>query len=97
MTARSVQPINDGQWHHVALTRDAAQGRLQVHVDGSLNATTVTGAKGIKTSPFFSIGKKEVFPKPQPDKPELFFQGSLADMRFYQRVLTAQEIEALSK
>ena len=97
MTARSARPINDGQWHHITLTRDAELGRLQVYVDGNLKSTTVTGAKGIKTSPFYSIGRKEIVPKPQPDKPELFFQGALADVRFYPRVLTAGEVEALAK
>jgi hypothetical protein len=66
-------------------------------VDGRLEATTTTGVKGPKKSPFGSIGRKEVFPKPSPDKPELYFQGMLEDVRFYNRVLGASEIEALAR
>ncbi|OAI50292.1 hypothetical protein AYO44_05760 [Planctomycetaceae bacterium SCGC AG-212-F19] len=97
MTARSAKPINDGQWHHVALTRDAVLGRLAVYVDGVLSATTSTGVKGLKTTPFYSIGRKEVFPGPLADKPMLYFQGLLSDVRFYNRVLAAAEIEAVAK
>ncbi|OAI52843.1 hypothetical protein AYO44_16415 [Planctomycetaceae bacterium SCGC AG-212-F19] len=93
--ALSTQPINDGQWHHVGLTRNAALGRLEVYFDGKLSATTLTGATGIKTTPFTSMGRKEVFPEGA--KPVLYFQGALDDVRFYKRVLTAVEIEALAK
>jgi hypothetical protein len=92
---RSSQPINDGQWHHVALTRDAVLGRLEVYVDGKLNATTLTAATGRKTTPFFSIGRKEVVP--DQSKPAYFFHGSLAEVRFYNRVVKSEEIAALAK
>jgi hypothetical protein len=92
---RTVQPINDGQWHHIALTRDAVTGRLEVFVDGKLNATTLTAAAGRKTTPFSSIGRKEVVP--EQTKPAYFFQGSLAEVRFYNRVLGPAEIAALAK
>jgi RNA polymerase sigma factor (sigma-70 family) len=92
---RTVQPINDGQWRHIALTRDAATGRLEVFVDGKLNATTLTAATGRKTTPFSSIGRKEVVP--EQTKPAYFFQGSLAEVRFYNRVLGPAEIAALAR
>ena len=95
--AKSSQPINDGQWHHVALTRDAVLGRSQVYVDGKLSSATATGAKGNKTTPFFSIGRKEVFPSDAKDKTVYYFQGALAEVRFHDRVLSAAEIEALAK
>jgi hypothetical protein len=91
MYARSARPINDGQWHHVALTRDATLGRLQVYVDGTLSASTVTGARGNRTTPFSSIGRKELAGS------AIYFQGLLADVRLYQRVLTAAEIGDLAK
>lgn len=30
--------LNDGQWHHIALTREEASGQLQIFVDGMLDA-----------------------------------------------------------
>src|SRR5262249_25296786 len=89
------KPVNDGQWHHVALTRNAALGRLEVYIDGKLDATTLTAATGPKTTPFSSIGRKEVVP--EQTKPAYFFQGSLAEVRFYNRVLKPEEIATLAK
>lgn len=93
--ALSTQPISDGQWHHVALTRNAALGHLEVYVDGQLSSATRTGAIGLKTTPFFSIGRKEVVPEGA--KPAPYFQSLLSDVRFYDRVLPAAEIETLAK
>jgi hypothetical protein len=33
-------PVNDGQWHHVAVTRDAGTGNLRLFVDGRLQDQT---------------------------------------------------------
>lgn len=95
--AKSAQPINDGQWHHVALTRNAVLGQSQVFVDGKLSSSTATGAKGSKTTPFFSIARKEVFPNDSKDKTVYYFQGLLEDVRLYNRVLSPAEIDALAK
>jgi MSHA biogenesis protein MshQ len=54
----STRPINDGKWHHVALTRDAAKGEIKVYVDGVFNAQAASRA-GTKITPFFTIGRIE--------------------------------------
>jgi RNA polymerase sigma factor (sigma-70 family) len=90
---RSKQAINDGQWHHVALTRDATSGRVEVFVDGKVSGARTAGT-GPRTTPFFSIGRKEV---PEQQKPAHYFQGLLAEVRFYNRVLTPEEIATLAK
>ncbi|OAI47266.1 hypothetical protein AYO44_09800 [Planctomycetaceae bacterium SCGC AG-212-F19] len=71
---------------------------MQVNVDGKPTATAVT-AKGNKTTPFFSIGRVERIVGGLADEsdPEFYFQGLLEDVRFYNRVLSAAEIEALAK
>jgi RNA polymerase sigma factor (sigma-70 family) len=91
-SARSKQPINDGQWHHVALTRDATTGQLQVYVDGVLSGSSVSGL-GIKTTPFNCIGRMEVQAADRP----AYFRGALAEVRIYKRVLTSDEIQPLAK
>jgi RNA polymerase sigma factor (sigma-70 family) len=95
LMAKSPQRLNDGLWHHVALTREATLGRLQVYVDGKLSTTLATAAKGIKTTPFFSIGRVESIPDEA--KSDFYFQGLLHEVRFYNRALSASEIEALSR
>ena len=57
--ARLVSPgattYNDGQWHHVAFTRNSTTGVVQIFVDGVLQ-TTGTSETGLKTTPFRLIG-----------------------------------------
>jgi glucose/arabinose dehydrogenase len=87
--AKSARPVNDGQWHLVALTRDAASGRVQVYVDGALGGEAVS-ATGAKTTPFASLGRIE-----DTSGAIDYFAGSLDDVRVYDRVLSAAEIAAL--
>lgn len=84
--ASSTTAINDGVWHHIAFTRNAGTGALQVFVDGVLEGTA-TGAVGTKSTPFNSIGRIE-----NTNGPANHLQGSLDDVRVYNRVLTAQEV-----
>ncbi|HRT10913.1 MAG TPA: LamG domain-containing protein, partial [Candidatus Paceibacterota bacterium] len=58
LVVRSAEPVNDGQWHHVVLTRDAATGAGQVYVDGRL-AASGTGATGERAGAFSSLGRLE--------------------------------------
>lgn len=51
----SAKPVNDGLWHHIALSRDAGTGAVKVYVDGVLSASG-TLETGIKTSRFQLIG-----------------------------------------
>ena len=48
----SAQPISYGQWHHLALTFDAATAQLQLYVDGRVAAE----ASNVETSDFKTIG-----------------------------------------
>ena len=50
----STMPLNDGQWHNIAITRDATTGIVQLYVDGVLNGSG-TFDIGNKTSQFFLI------------------------------------------
>jgi hypothetical protein len=89
--AKSVNPINDGQWHFIALTRDAVSGQVRVYVDGVLNATA-TSETGLKTTPFSSIGRiVDTAGWAQ------YFAGSLDDLRFYNRVLSATEVQTIMR
>src|SRR5205823_2897069 len=54
-TAMSTTPVNDGRWHLVALTRDAATGKEQVFIDGLLDSQT-TGNTATKQVPFKALG-----------------------------------------
>ncbi|HVJ20028.1 MAG TPA: LamG domain-containing protein, partial [Polyangiaceae bacterium] len=84
--------INDGQWHHVAITvdRDQADG-LKFYIDGAfLTADDPTARSGdlSNTSPLF-----------WGDNFDGGFSmiGLLDEMGLYQRVLTPEEIELLAQ
>jgi glucose/arabinose dehydrogenase len=87
--ATSTSAVNDGQWHHVAFTRDGVTGQLKTYVDGALQATAA-GEPGVKSTPFQSIGRIE-----NTDGPAAYLKGALDDVRIYGRPLTAAEVAAV--
>lgn len=80
----SAQAVNDGQWHQIAITRDAISGVISVYVDGvpSASGTSRTGQMGRR---FFSIGRI--------DGTTNYWPGALDDVRIYDSVLSAAEVQ----
>jgi hypothetical protein len=87
--AKSANPINDNQWHHVAFTRDSATGQVRVYVDGVLSGSAVS-EPGLKTTPFTSIGRIQ-----DTAGTHAYFEGRLDELQMFDRVLTQAEIQAL--
>jgi hypothetical protein len=85
--AGSSNPINDNQWHHIAMTRDQASGEVRMYVDGNLNDTETSGI-GIKTTPFYGIGRID-----DTGSTIDYFNGEIDEVRIYNRVLSASEIQ----
>jgi hypothetical protein len=88
-SAQSKQPINDGVWHHVAMTRDFATGEVRMYVDGVFQGTAMSG-QGIKTCSLTEIGRLI-----DRNRTMYYFRGALGDLRLYSRVLSAEEIRRL--
>lgn len=87
-TLPSAVSINNGQWHHVAVTRTSSSGLMTVYIDGVQSATT-NGPTGVRDAPaamrigsILSGGG--------------FFSGSIDEVRIYNTVLSAAEINALA-
>ncbi len=84
--------LNLNQWYHVAVTTDANNGgKVRFYVDGALSGTaqdiaTTTGIQD-STGPLL-IGSYNGAAE--------FFQGFLDDVRIYNRVLNAGEINTLA-
>jgi RNA polymerase sigma factor (sigma-70 family) len=89
--ARSARPITDGVWHHIVMTRDANSGRTELFVDSQSNGAAISG-KGVVSSPFATIGRLD-----SEMEGALYFQGELALVRFYSRLLSKNEIKALAQ
>jgi hypothetical protein len=87
--AASATPINDGQWHFVAMTRNADSGRVKVYVDGELSGSALS-APGQRTAPVANIGRID-----DAGGAPTHFDGTLDQLRLFSRVLTADQILAL--
>jgi hypothetical protein len=79
---------NDGRWHHVAFTRDRASGDIALWVDG-VDVDTARGSKEALDAPeTIAIGSMR--PDAHP------FSGTIDEVRFYDRVLSREEIGAMA-
>ncbi|RYD34056.1 MAG: LamG domain-containing protein, partial [Verrucomicrobiaceae bacterium] len=92
LTPVPVAPLNDDRWHHVAYTADSVGNVTQLYVDGILVGSTSSPAFSFP-SPLnnFEIGRlgRSV--------PTDAFEGSADELRIYDSVLTASEIQALAE
>lgn len=84
------QNLRMGQWSHVGVTYDGsskAEG-VKIYIDGRqapLEINVDSLAATIDTPQPFRLGRRSK---------SLFFKGALSDFRFFDRILTAEEIEA---
>jgi len=86
-TLASSVNINDGIWHHVAATRNNTNGAMAVYVDGVLRASGI-GPTGPRTFPSsLRIASLQTGNN--------FLNGTLDDVRLYDRILSVGEIAAL--
>ena len=92
----STMPLNDGQWHNIAITRNAATGLVQLYVDGALNGSG-TFDVGDKTSSFYLIGGLSVVAEDGTTFTGAnYFNGELDEVRIYNQVLSANDIAGLA-
>ena len=79
-------PIDD-KWHHIAATRDNTS--LKLYIDGVLIGTSPSPAESLPPS---SLNKYQVAYGPAINH---YWKGSVDDLRFYKRVLSQTEVQAL--
>jgi hypothetical protein len=84
LTVNGTQEISTGQWTHLAVTRDGVSGMIKLYLNGSLDTNATTGTAVLNANPIINIGGNTLDGR--------YFNGSLDDVRFYSRVLTAAEI-----
>lgn len=85
--ASSANPINDNRWHHVVMTRDAASGLVEIHVDGTLSASA-TGAVGTRSGSMTRVGWMQ-------NGSGVRFQGTLDQVHVFNGVVDAPTLVAL--
>ena len=88
-TIYSTSAINDGTWHHVTTTRNAASGQMSLYLDGNLQATT-NGPAGTKSAPTnLRIGALRTLVAGS------FLSGVIDDVQIFDRVFSAGEVPSL--
>ena len=86
-----VRDLWDGEWHHTAITFDAAAGALVAYRDGvETERVQVSVAASTRNGAPVWIGGAP------PAAPGRFFRGDIDELLFYQRALSASEIRRLA-
>ncbi len=95
LVAKGTQPTVDS-WYHVVFVRDTT--KIKIYINGVLNTneasyggiTPATGGNtpNFGTSPKALLGNRDL-------NSQFFFKGMIDDVRLYNRVLTADEIDSL--
>lgn len=84
--------IDDGQWHHGGWIYDANVGEVRLYLDGTeVNSQSYTLDADMNLANPLCIGSYDA----QCDDSRFYFRGELDDVRLYNRVLTAPEIQNL--
>jgi len=81
--------LNDGEWHHVAVTVDR-QGPTVVYIDGEVAAErTQTPSLDLDEIPMLTIGRSAM---PQGSGVRTQFRGQLDEVRLWTRALSEHEV-----
>ncbi|WP_213995015.1 DUF6701 domain-containing protein [Arsukibacterium sp.] len=89
---KSTVAINNGEYRHVVLTRNASSGAFQIFIDGELdNSGTLASQQGIVTTPFNDLGR--VLHTDGTDVNLL--TAALDEVQVYDRVLNASQVQQL--
>ncbi len=78
--------VNDGIWHHAALSYDGAN--LKLYLDGAVVANIPEGAGGV----FYSQESQVLNIGYSTDGTDRWFNGSIDEVRIYDRALTEAEL-----
>ncbi len=86
-------PVNDGLWHHVAGAYDGTEYR--VYIDGRMAVSVASAGvlQGGATAYYGAIGAHY---KRSDGAPKTFFKGLVDDVRIYDRILSEEEIRAIT-
>ena len=103
----SESDVNDGEWHRVAVSYDAAEARVRLYVDGTLDGDEVLKIPSANESEDAAKSRQMMqdyvvqMGFTAPDFPieggEPYFEGSLGDVRFYNARLSDSEIRGLGR
>jgi hypothetical protein len=91
----SAGPVNDGQWHHVAVTYDGTTEA--VYLDGAAIGTTPFTQTAYSSSYQYQLGTGQAagWPAAPTGTGSYFFGGQIDEATFYSRALSQAEIQSI--
>ena len=98
-TINSSATVNDGQWHHVVVSRNQETGEKDIYVDGVLDTSDFDTTNLLNDPQLLTIGAISDASNPDPASPDYNgyngYQGLLDDVQIYNRVLSSNEVAFL--
>jgi hypothetical protein len=96
-TLNSTVNINDGNYHHVVITRSQATGEKQIYIDGVLNDTDSATMNPLSDPHLIAVGCAIDASQSNPASAstDQYFQGLLDDLQIYSGVLSSTQVEQL--
>ncbi|MDJ1185568.1 LamG-like jellyroll fold domain-containing protein [Roseofilum casamattae] len=90
-------PFNDGQWHHCAVTWESSTGEVKVYKDGKEGFSgTLSKGKTLPQGGALILGQEQDRVGGAFDVNQAF-RGQMADVRIWDKVRTAEEIQETMK
>lgn len=91
--------VNDGNWHHIVVTRDQATGEKNIYIDGALDSNDSATTAPLNAPVLLTIGALSDASVMNPNSPgtngDNGYQGLLDDLQIYPRVLSTNEVAYL--
>jgi len=93
----STVDLNDGNYHHVVITRQQATGEKQIYVDGQLNTTDFDTMNPLSDPHLVAVGCQIDASQSNPGSASFsgLFQGLLDDIQIYSGVLSSTQVAQL--
>jgi len=88
----SMSGLNDGNWHHVAVTYGASAGK-NIYIDGSLDSSIASmGALGTSATRFGFIGDGSEASTFNAARNNLYYDGLISEVKIWDNALNAEEV-----
>jgi len=96
-TISSAATVNDGNWHHVVVTRNQATGERDIYIDGTMDTSDIATTNLLNDSQLAIIGAITDGSDPDPSDGFYYagYSGKMDDLQIYSGVLSSAEITNL--
>lgn len=97
VTLNSTAVVNDGNFHHIVITRNRATGQKVIYVDGAFDSFSSGSTNLLDVPQKLTIGALSEAGNSDPDDGSYYqgFDGILDDLQIYSGVLSSNEVAQL--